>query len=144
MNLISLYTAQATATGGRSGGRVATSDGAFDVRLELPPELGGEVKSTAEAFNPEQLFACAWAASVADAVGFAAKQRSRILRQISVTAKISFGQYENDGFGIAAEFQIFLPELTESEAAEIVAEAKRGCPYTKAFCEIENLKISIL
>lgn len=144
MNLISLYTARATATGGRSGGTVATGDGAFAWRLELPPELGGEKGNAPDALNPEQLFAAAWAASVADAIGFAAKGRNRILREISVTAKITFGQYKDDGFGIAVEFEINLPELAEREATAIISEARRGCPYTKAFRDADNLKMSVL
>lgn len=144
MNLISLYTAQATATGGRSGGTVATEGGAFAWRLELPPELGGDQGHAPNALNPEQLFAAAWAASIADAIGFAAKGRNRVLREISVTAKITFGQYKNDGFGIAVEFEINLPELSEPEAAEIIGEARRGCPYTKAFRDADNLKMSVL
>ena len=35
-----LYTAQATATGGREG-RAASSDGVLDVQLSTPKELGG-------------------------------------------------------------------------------------------------------
>lgn len=142
MNLISIYTAEATATGGRSGGRVSTADGLLDFKLELPVELGGEKAKSA--VNPEQLFACAWAASIADAIGFAARKRNRVLREISVTAKITFGQYDEDGFGIAAEFQIDLPELSKSEASEIVAEMRECCPYTKAFKDEGKPKITLL
>lgn len=144
MSLISLYTAQATATGGRSGGTVATADGAIDARLELPVELGGETERVKNALNPEQLFACAWAASFADAIGFVAKQHNFILREIEVTATVTFGQYENDGFGIAAEFTINLPELSRSEAEKIAVEARAACPYTKAYRDAETLKINVL
>lgn len=141
MNLISIYTAEATATGGRSGGRVSTADGLLDFNLDLPIELGGQTKS---AVNPEQLFACAWAASIADAISFAAKKRNRILREISVNAKITFGQYEEDGFGIGVEFQIDLPELKRAEALELLAEVKECCPYTKAFSDEGKPKITLL
>ncbi len=144
MNLISLYKAQATATGGRSGGRVSTDDGALDFHLELPSELGGEVLADQTKFiNPEQLIACAWAASIADSIGFAAKQHNRILREITVKVKITLGQFENDGFGISAEFQIDLPELSDKEAEKIVNQARRACPYTKAFGQKEMCKMSV-
>lgn len=141
MNLISIYTAEATAIGGRSGGRVSTTDGSLNFNLDLPVELGGESKS---AINPEQLFACAWAASIADAIGFAVKKRNRVLHEITVTAKITFGQYQDDGFGIASEFQIYLPELSKSEAVEIVAEMQECCPYTKSFQNAAKPKIQVL
>ena len=143
MNLISLYTARATAHGGRSGGRVSTDDGALDFHLELPPELGGDVIAGQTKFNPEQLIACAWASSIADSIGFAAKQHNRILREITVKVKIILGQFENDGFGISAEFQIDLPELSVKEAEKIINQARNACPYTKAFGQTEMCKMSV-
>src|SRR4028118_1969168 len=53
-----LYTAEATAWGGRDG-RVASSDGVLDVTLAVPKSLGGP---GGEATNPEQLFAAGYAA----------------------------------------------------------------------------------
>ena len=47
-----MYTAEATAWGGRSG-RAATTDGKLDVMMAPPKELGGSGEGT----NPEQLFA---------------------------------------------------------------------------------------
>jgi lipoyl-dependent peroxiredoxin len=53
-----LYTARATVTGGRAGGRGRTNDGALVVQLRSPREMGGEGGGT----NPEQLFAVGYAA----------------------------------------------------------------------------------
>ncbi len=144
MNLISLYTTAATATGGRADGSVKTADGAINLRLGLPQELGGDGATGETLVNPEQLYACAWAASLADAIGFAAKQHNHILRQISVTTTVTFGQYESDGFGIQAEFTVTLPELRAAEAERIIEEARATCPYVKAFRVAENLKITLL
>ena len=52
-----LYTASATATGGR-GGRILSSDGVLDLQLAYPRELGGPGGA---ATNPEQLFAAGYA-----------------------------------------------------------------------------------
>src|SRR5260370_25212898 len=53
-----LYTAEATATGGRRGhGR--TSDGRVDVDFSSPKEMGGD---GGPGTNPEQLFATGFAA----------------------------------------------------------------------------------
>jgi organic hydroperoxide reductase OsmC/OhrA len=48
-----LYTAEASATGGRAG-HAATSDGRVDVELDVPKEMGG---SGGPGTNPEQLLA---------------------------------------------------------------------------------------
>src|ERR671918_789662 len=47
-----LYTAEAHVTGGRAQGHGRTSDGALEVDIRVPTELGGDGGGT----NPEQLF----------------------------------------------------------------------------------------
>lgn len=111
--------------------------------LGLPVELGG-ASADEKTINPEQLFACAWAASLADAIGFVAKQRNQILHEVSVTAAVSLVQYEADGFGVEAEFEISMPEVSESVAAELVTEARTACPYAKAWRGGQNFKLTIL
>ena len=68
-----IYTADATVTGGRSEGHGTTSDGALDVQLRMPPELGGEGGGT----NPEQLFAVGYAACFEGALGVAGRREKR-------------------------------------------------------------------
>ena len=53
-----LYTAEATVTGGRDEGHARTTDGALDVQLRTPADLGGPGGGT----NREQLFAAGYAA----------------------------------------------------------------------------------
>ena len=53
-----LYTAEASVTGGRIDGHGRTTDGALEVDLRIPKEIGGEGGGT----NPEQLFAVGYAA----------------------------------------------------------------------------------
>ena len=64
-----LYTARATATGGRSGHAV-TDDGQVDVHLKPPKEMGGPGGGA----NPEQLFAAGYAACFQSALAEAAHQ----------------------------------------------------------------------
>src|SRR2546421_8751484 len=61
----SLYTAQATVTGGRENGHGVTSDGKLDVHLRPPAEMGGD----GAGINPEQLFAVGYAACFQGALG---------------------------------------------------------------------------
>ena len=58
MSIRVLYTAEATATGGREG-HTRTSDGRLDVDLDVPSEMGG---TGDPGTNPEQLFAVGYAA----------------------------------------------------------------------------------
>ena len=68
-----LYTAHATATGGRDG-RAVSSDGVLDVKLVVPKEMGGAgVGGT----NPEQLFAAGYSACFLGALKFVAFPVSR-------------------------------------------------------------------
>ena len=53
-----LYTATATATGGRTG-TAASSDGALKVDLSTPREMGG---AGGPGTNPEQMFAAGYSA----------------------------------------------------------------------------------
>ena len=63
-----VYTAHAKATGGRDG-RAASSDGALDVKLSTPRELGG---AGGPGTNPEQLFAAGYSACFIGAIKFVA------------------------------------------------------------------------
>src|SRR6476620_10265281 len=69
-NVAVLYTAEATAVGGREG-RVRSTDGALQLDLAIPKELGGP---GGLATNPEQLFAAAYAACFENAVRHVARQ----------------------------------------------------------------------
>ncbi len=53
-----LYTAEATAEGGREG-HARTSDGRLNLELDVPTEMGG---SGGPGTNPEQLFATGYVA----------------------------------------------------------------------------------
>ena len=66
-----LYTATATATGGRTG-TAKSSDGQLDVTLSTVKELGG---NGAPGTNPEQLFAAGYSACFIGAMKFVAGQK---------------------------------------------------------------------
>ena len=68
MSVNVLYKTSAKATGGRDG-HAATLDGALDVKLTTPKELGG---GGGAGNNPEQLFAAGYAACFIGAMKFVA------------------------------------------------------------------------
>src|SRR4051794_41837831 len=90
-----LYTAEATATGGREG-RAHTSDGRIDVELDVPAEMGG---SGGPGTNPEQLFATGWAAWFQSALLRFAVGRELDLSDSRVTARVGIGPGASGGLG---------------------------------------------
>jgi Ohr subfamily peroxiredoxin len=123
------YTTQATATGGRDG-RSTTADGALDVRLATPKELGG---AGGEGNNPEQLFAAGYAACFLGALKFVAGQEKvRVPSDATVTAKVGIGPRSAGGFGITADLTVSLPGVDRAQAEDLVAKAHQVCPYSNA------------
>ncbi|CAD5110033.1 organic hydroperoxide resistance protein [Zestomonas carbonaria] len=123
-----LYTATATATGGRDG-RAISSDGYLDVKLTTPRELGGQ---GGEATNPEQLFAAGYSACFIGALKFVASQKKQAFpADASITGKVGIGQIPG-GFGLEVELNISLPGIDRAVAEDLVAAAHQVCPYSNA------------
>ncbi|WP_085728609.1 organic hydroperoxide resistance protein [Pseudomonas sp. R37(2017)] len=123
-----LYTAVATATGGRDG-RAISSDNNLDVKLSTPKELGG---AGGDATNPEQLFAAGYSACFIGALKFVASQSKRsIPADASITARVGIGQVPG-GFGLDIELNINLPGLEQADAQALVEAAHQVCPYSNA------------
>lgn len=123
-----LYTAEAHLTGGRMAGHGRTSDGALEVEIRIPPELGGEGGGT----NPEQLFAVGFGACFESAVEAVARRRKLEPGAIAVDSKVMLRTGEDRSFTIAAELHVALPELEGEEAVDLVRAAHRVCPYSNA------------
>jgi osmotically inducible protein OsmC len=126
MNVI--YKTSATATGGRDG-HSRTADGALDVRLAKPKEMGGNGQGN----NPEQLFAAGYAACFLGAVKHVAgQQKVRVPDDASVTADVGIGPIEG-GFGLDVELRVSLPGLPREQAEAVAQEAHaKVCPYSNA------------
>ena len=119
-----LYTAEATATGGREG-RVRSDDGALDADLAIPKELGGP---GGRATNPEQLFAAGYAACFDNAMRLVARRMKVPIGEESVTAKVGTGPDGSGGYQLTVELHIRLPELDADVAQQIADAAHRVCP----------------
>src|ERR1700712_668565 len=123
-----LYTAVATATGGRDG-RAVSDNKILDVKLATPKELGG---AGGEATNPEQLFAAGYSACFIGALKFVASQTQRSLpADASITAHVGIGQIPG-GFGLDIDLNINLPGLEQADAQTLVDAAHQVCPYSNA------------
>jgi lipoyl-dependent peroxiredoxin len=123
-----LYTAHATATGGRDG-RAVIPEGGLDLKLTMPKELGGK---GGEGTNPEQLFAAGYSACFIGAMRFVG-QRDKIAipAEVSVDGSVGVGLIPN-GFGIQVELKVALPGMPRNEAQELIEKAHAVCPYSNA------------
>jgi lipoyl-dependent peroxiredoxin len=123
-----LYTAEAQVTGGRAEGHGKTSDGALEVDLRLPGEMGGPGGGT----NPEQLFAVGYAACFESALGAVARRAKVDVGEASIDSKVSLHPNENRGFDLSVELDVTLPSVEGEQAAELVRAAHQVCPYSNA------------
>jgi osmotically inducible protein OsmC len=124
-----LYTAQATVTGGRAEGHGRTSDGALEVELRMPIEMGGDGDGT----NPEQLFAIGYAACFESALGVVGRRERAELGDVSIDSRVSLLPTDDRGFSLAVELDVNLPQVEDAErAVQIVAAAHKVCPYSNA------------
>ena len=127
-----LYTATATATGGRSGS-AKSSDGVLDVTLTTPKALGGD---GATGTNPEQLFAAGYSACFIGAMkavasGMTGAPKVALPAEVSITSDVGIGQIPG-GFGIKVDMRISIPGMDKAAAQALVDAAHKVCPYSNA------------
>jgi lipoyl-dependent peroxiredoxin len=124
-----IYTAEAHVTGGRAEGHGRTSDGALEVDLRLPAEMGGQGGGT----NPEQLFAVGYAACFEGALGVVARRAKLEAGDVGIDSKVSLSPDGKGGFQLAVELDVSLPSVEDVQAAkDVVKAAHEVCPYSNA------------
>ncbi|MDH2389301.1 MULTISPECIES: organic hydroperoxide resistance protein [Streptomyces] len=135
-NIDVLYTAVATAEGGRDG-RVASNDGQLDVVVNPPKELGGSGAGT----NPEQLFAAGFSACFQGALGVVARQEKADISGSTVTASVGIGKNGAGGFGLEVALTASIPNVDAETAKSLVEKAHLVCPYSNA--TRGNIKVDV-
>jgi len=112
-------------TGGRENGVARSSDGRLDVRLSPPgsPRIGA---------NPEQLFAAGWSACFESAIGFAARRRGIVFTEVIIDAEVALHLAKRDDYFLSARLNIKLMGVDRAIASQLVEDAVRLCPYSKA------------
>ena len=124
-----LYTAHATAIGGREG-RGVSSDNALDVALSTPKELGG---AGGAGTNPEQLFAAGYAACFLSAMKMVGGMMKKpIPADASVDASVGIGKNDQGGFGLTVKLAVKTPGMDQATAQAVVDKAHQVCPYSNA------------
>lgn len=124
-----LYTANATATGGRDG-RAVSSDDALNVTLSTPKELGG---AGGTGTNPEQLFAAGYAACFLSAMKLVSgAMKTPIPADSSVNATVGIGPNAQGGFSLSVKLAVATPGMDPAAADAVVKKAHEVCPYSNA------------
>jgi len=124
-----LYTAKAHVTGGRVDGHGRTGDGALEVDLRIPSEMGGPGGGT----NPEELFAVGYAACFEGALSVVGRRMKAEVGDVSIESSVSLLPDGQGGFKLEVGLDVNLPSVTDPDAAkELVAGAHKVCPYSNA------------
>jgi osmotically inducible protein OsmC len=123
-----LYTAVATAIGGRNG-QVKSDNGVLDLQVRAPKAMGG---ANDEYTNPEQLFAAGYAACFDSALNHIIRLEKVNTGTTSVTAKVSIGSIETRAFGLAVELAVNISDVSTEEAQRLTERAHQVCPYSNA------------
>jgi Ohr subfamily peroxiredoxin len=132
-----LYTARTHTSGGRLDGVARSSDGRLDVRLSPP---GGAGIGT----NPEQLIAAGWSACFEDALALAARRRTIVLpRKCAIDAEIDL-ILEDEAYALRARLFVSLPGLDPDIARDLIEEAHRTCPYSKAISNTVEVSVTLI
>jgi len=129
MSLKVLYTAHATAIGGRNG-HTASSDGIVSVDLSVPKAMGGPGKPGTT--TPEDLFGAGYAACFGGATDFVAKQQKLPVSEIKVEAAVGIGTLSEGGFGLKVDLTVTVKGIGQAEAEKLVEKAHQVCPYSNA------------
>jgi osmotically inducible protein OsmC len=125
-----LFTATATANGGRNG-HTEAADGTVKADLSVPKEMGGPGRPGTT--TPEHLFAAGYAACFGGALDFVAKKQKKDATKARITCSVSIGPRDGGGFGIAVKMQVEDKSLPQAELAALAKEAhEQICPYSHA------------
>jgi Ohr subfamily peroxiredoxin len=123
-----LYTAVATAHGGREG-HVQTDDGILSADLRIPKGMGGPGGAGT---NPEQLFAAGYAACFESALRLVARLKKQPLKDAHITAKVSLSATDDAKYVLGVELHGQIEGLSKEETIGLMEAAHQVCPYSNA------------
>ena len=130
MSIKPLFTATATAVGGRNG-HTESSDHIIKADLSVPKEMGGPGKPGTA--TPEHLFAAGYAACFGGALDFVGRQHKKDASRASVTCAVTIGARSEGGFGLAVKMHVLDKSLPQADLAALAKEAhEKICPYSHA------------
>ena len=123
-----MYTAVATATGGRNG-HVHSNNNLIDFDLRSPKSMGG---ANDDYVNPEMLFASGYSACFDGALNRVIRMEKVKTDITTVTARVGIGKLDAIRFGLTVDLEIEIPGIDTSLAYELAQKAHAICPYSNA------------
>lgn len=135
-----LYTATASATGGRNG-HTKSGDGMVDLDLSIPKAMGGPGRPNTT--TPEDLFAAGYAACFGSALEFVARQKKLPVKTITVNSAVGIGTTPAGAFGLTVSLEVHLPEVDKQTAETLVQEAHQVCPCSNATRNNINVQLTV-
>lgn len=141
-----LYTAVVAVTPGQEGharmsGHARSSDGILDLNLAFPTELGGNGQGT----NPEQLFAAGYAACFHGALALAARRARVDASKATVSCAVTIGRDPRDGgYMLAVKLTIEMPGIEREKAEQVITQAHKLCPYSKAVHGNVDVEVAVV
>ncbi|MDJ0707312.1 MAG: organic hydroperoxide resistance protein [Leptolyngbyaceae cyanobacterium MO_188.B28] len=142
----SLYTTVVVVEPGQEGharisGHARSSDGILDLDLAFPTELGGHGQST----NPEQLFAAGYAACFHGALALVARRARIDASKATVSCAVTIGRDPEDGgYMLAVRVTVQIPGIEREKAEQVIAQAHKLCPYSKAIQGNVDVEVAVV
>ena len=122
-----MYESEVTSKGGLEG-HVSSEDGALDVDVYMPTGKDNDKKGT----TPEQLFAASYAACLEGTLYHVAKINNVEINDTEVKANVRAVQVEKGDLRFALDLEVSIPEVDGKKAQNILDNAYKNCPLTKA------------
>jgi Ohr subfamily peroxiredoxin len=130
MSIKPLFTATATATGGRNG-HTEAQDHSIAADLSVPKAMGGPGRPGTT--TPEHLFAAGYAACFGGALDYVATRNKKNAKNATVTCSVTIGPRDAGGFGLMVKLHVTDKSLPQAELASLAKEAhEQICPYSHA------------
>jgi len=137
-----LFTATATASGGRNG-HTESDDGLVKADLSVPKAMGGPGKPGTA--TPEHLFAAGYAACFGGALDFVGKQQKKNAAQAKITCAVSIGPRDGGGFGLSVVLRVEDKTLPQADLAALARDAhEKICPYSHATRGNVNVQLDVV
>lgn len=134
-----LYTASATAVGGRKG---HVKSGPINLALSTPKGLGGP---GGEGTNPEQLFGSAYAACFGGALGLVASNENvTVDGDIEVEATVSLGKTDKGNLQIEVVLDCTIPGVDTEVGEDLINKAHEVCPYSRATRDNITVELNLM
>lgn len=122
-------------------GRVATSDGRLDYDLSVPEGMGGDGGAGT---NPEQLFACGYAACFHNALRAVARKRKVDVSDSAVSVTVHIGGTLADGYRLSVTIEAEMPGVDRETAQQVLDGAHDRCPYSRALRGDHELRLVLV